>query len=1299
MSAWSSAIKKQTAVLPNTQYFPLKTIDRSRIVTIDFETFFDADYTLRKMSTSEYVRDKRFKSQMMGIKVGNKPTRIIPTNRIQTELKKINWATHTLLCHNTAFDGFILSHHYGVIPVYYLDTLSMARGLHSNDISAGLDEVAQYYSKGNKIADVLERTKGVLVWDKQLYADASRYCTQDVDLTFDIFECMHPQMPADEMDLIHYTCQMFCDPVLKVDIPRVEKELARELDYRKELMASVIDIPSYADAKLLKGKEKLLSNEERDTLTVKRVIGSNERFAELLRAEGIDPPVKISPAWIKKPVTERLDEDKWGYAFAKDDADFINLPEQIDVWGSVYNLNKKRDMDAMLVKQARIKNLVECRLAVKSTTNVTRAERFLTAGANGMSLPVGYAYYRAHCLTGDAQVLTREGWQRLDEWRGGDIAQWSPDGATVFKNATPNVFGVDEDLVIAKARYHHASYTQGHTLPGFTPYGKFVPRQAGHAAEGRFNLPISGTLDGDACVTHLDVQLAVMVQADGNIRTSGRSGRCVRFGFTKPRKIARCSALLTEANVPFTQTIETRGTTCFYIGAKDMHRVLGLLDENTKEFLPAIYNAPLDVKHSFINELTHWDGDVEPHRKGFTYSTTNKANAETVQTIAHLTGQSAFLSKRTRQSKKWADSYRVYIRSDKSTRSESKHYSTCRYSGNVYCPTTETGFFLMRQNGLIVVTGNTGRFGGNNKMNMQNLTRGGELRLSILAPDGHQLVVQDSGQIEARVNGWLWGQDDLLDAFRAADAGTGRDAYCNFADHIYGREITKADTMERFVGKVCIAEGELVLTDRGLVPINLISKIDRLWDGVEWVTHDGVIDQGIKEVITYDGLTATFDHEVFTEDGRIIPLGQAASEMARLQNTGAEGQSLRFCDDHVVADTPRKRLSVRVGQVHPERSNQVNLPQQLEERKDNLVLKEWTTANSSREGSGQPLRRDRSAVQQSVTQALGELRRAGHQMPVHDQDGIHPMGLDELTTRGLQRCGDRPGKQQRELRTGEFEIGDQNSAKPEQAQHPDDSLAGTAGLDSRVCQPLESDVHVQTIENGADGRTNPREVRTFDIVNAGPRRRYTVSGKLCLNCVLGLGFQMGAPKFQLTLAKGALGGPPVFFELDRCKGIVNTYRRQNNRIQNGWEICKGIIEDMAAGVEGEHGPIRWEKERIWLPNGMCLKYPDLKVRTGEKGWDEWSYDAAGIRKKIYGGLLCENLVQALARIIVNWQMLQAAKRMRIVMITHDENVACVKTKNAPLALEIMEACMRTAPDWCPDIPLNSEGGFAANYSK
>jgi DNA polymerase bacteriophage-type len=696
MSSWGSQIRQKAQVVFNRPEITPGVVDWNRLVTVDFETFYSADYTLSKLSTSEYVRDPRFKAQMVGIKIGNKPTKVYTGRlRIMAALHAVNWSTHSLLCHNTAFDGFIMSHVYKITPSQYYDTLSMARGLHSNEIGASLDEVAQFYGKGSKLDGVLETTKGVEHWDAALVKAVTPYCAQDVDLTHAIFKEMHSAFPADELDLVDMTIRMFCDPVLKVDIPRVEKEYAREVAERKAKFYAVIDPrPHYGDKTILKtGAERALTGEDRDVLVIKRILGSNEKFAELLRAEGIEPPIKVSPAWMKRSREEREDEtDKWSYAFAKDDLAFTSLPDDIDLWRGALDPNKKKDIPLISAKQDRIRALVEARLATKSTTNITRAERFLKAGAKGMSLPVGYAYYRAH----------------------------------------------------------------------------------------------------------------------------------------------------------------------------------------------------------------------------------------------------------------------------------------------------------------------TGRWGGNNKMNMQNLTRGGELRLSILAPRGHQMCVVDSGQIEARVNGWLWGQDDLMAAFRAADAGLGTDAYCRFASLIYGRPITKADKTERFVGKVC---------------------------------------------------------------------------------------------------------------------------------------------------------------------------------------------------------------------------------------------------------------------------------------------------------VLGLGFQMGAAKLQMTLAKGALGGPPIFFELDRCKEIIDTYRRANFKIKQGWDICARIIEDMAAGRSGRHGPISWEKGMVWLPNGMSLKYPELRKQVGDKGWDEWSYKSGDMRKKIYGGLLCENIVQALARIIVGKQMLNIRKKYRIVMTTHDEAVALPKTAQAKSCFAFMTKEMSTPLDWCMTIPLNCEGGWDVNYSK
>lgn len=81
------------------------------------------------------------------------------------------------------------------------------------------------------------------------------------------------------------------------------------------------------------------------------------------------------------------------------------------------------------------------------------------------------------------------------------------------------------------------------------------------------------------------------------------------------------------------------------------------------------------------------------------------------------------------------------------------------------------------------------------------------LRRAIKAPKGHQIVVADSAQIELRVNAWLAGHSAKLDVIRAYDNKTGPDPYCVLAGKIYGRPVTKADKLERFVGK----EGELGL--------------------------------------------------------------------------------------------------------------------------------------------------------------------------------------------------------------------------------------------------------------------------------------------------------------------------------------------------------------------------------------------------------------------------------------------------------------------------------------------------------
>lgn len=658
--AWGRPVAPVVSVVSKFKQTKNVVAPREDIVTLDFETFYSTDYTLRKLSYSEYVRDPRFEAIICGVKVGTGPTIVLDgKKKMQRRFDQIDWSKTDLLCHNTPFDGFIMKEHFGVVPRKYLDTLSMARGLHGNDIKGDLDTVSKFYGGSGKrhsgtLASVLGMTgaqiKASPAWEK--YCD---YCAGDVEETYRIFMAMSKILPVGELEKIHIFVRAFCDPVLRVDRPRVQKELERELiEKEKKMLEAVGTKVEQSKLILLLGKTEALEH-------AKKMLSSAKEFEEMLRSLGVDPPMKQSPTTPGKLIP----------AFSQTDEEFLELLE---------HPNKQ------------VRNLVEARLAVKSTGNEAKASRFLKVSEGNGKLPVLINYYAAH----------------------------------------------------------------------------------------------------------------------------------------------------------------------------------------------------------------------------------------------------------------------------------------------------------------------TGRPGGGNKMNMLNLERGGELRRSILAPNGYQVGVADSGQIEARAAMRLAGQMDALEEFRISDQKKGRDPYCIFADEIFGFEVDKdKNPHERFIGKV---------------------------------------------------------------------------------------------------------------------------------------------------------------------------------------------------------------------------------------------------------------------------------------------------GKLSLQ------YQAGPPRFQTMLALGALGGPPVFMELAECQRIVSLFRRRHHMVVKAWAKCTKIIEDMVRGRAGEWDVIKWEKERVWLPNGMALKYPGLREIQTETG-SNWTYTRKGVPSKIYGGLLFENIVQALANVIITEQMVNIDRMYRIVTMTYDENVWVAPTKDAKKSYEYALKVMSTPPSWWPDFPLKAEGGFAPNYSK
>jgi hypothetical protein len=204
-------------------------------------------------------------------------------------------------------------------------------------------------------------------------------------------------------------------------------------------------------------------------------------------------------------------------------------------------------------------------------------------------------------------------------------------------------------------------------------------------------------------------------------------------------------------------------------------------------------------------------------------------------------------------------------------------------------------------------------------------------------------------------------------------------------------------------------------------------------------------------------------------------------------------------------------------------------------------------------------------------------------------------------------------------------------------------------------------------------------------------------------CVLGLGYGMGPQKLQQTLKQGTMG-PSVDIELEECQRIVTLYRQKNWKIKQFWRKMDAVITSMTLGVEGKEGPISYGKGFVRLPNGLFLQYFGLhgqaEIHRDDLVMTETTYLTRTGRTKLYGGLLAENLVQALARIIVAQQMLTIAKAgYTVVTMTHDEIVCVAKDEDAQGCLDFMLQTMSTAPDWAPGLPLSAEGDFDDCYSK
>ena len=311
-----------------------------KILTLDFETYYDREYSLSKITMEDYIRNDLFET--IGVSVKENDNEAVWFTGTHDEIKEFlhtyDWDSGVLVAHNASFDASILNWHFGIRPYGVWDTLGMARAIDGVEVGNSLAKLADRYHLGVKGKEVLDALgKRRIDFTPRDLAQYGEYCKNDVELTYKLLHEFLPKVSPNELKIMDITTRMFSEPVLELDMLLLEQHLSEVKERKTQLLEA--------------------ANAHKDILM------SNGKFADLLLTMGVNPPTKLSPA-----------NGKETWAFAKSDAEFKELLEHPD---------------------ERVQALVAARLGTKSTLEETRTERFINIAKRG-SLPVPLRYYAAH---------------------------------------------------------------------------------------------------------------------------------------------------------------------------------------------------------------------------------------------------------------------------------------------------------------------------------------------------------------------------------------------------------------------------------------------------------------------------------------------------------------------------------------------------------------------------------------------------------------------------------------------------------------------------------------------------------------------------------------------------------------------------------------------------------------------------------------------------------------------------------------------------------------------------------------
>ncbi len=540
------------------------------------------------------------------------------------------------------------------------------------------------------------------------------------------------------------------------------------------------------------------------------------------------------------------------------------------------------------------------------------------------------------------------------------------------------------------------------------------------------------------------------------------------------------------------------------------------------------------------------------------------------------------------------------------------------------------------------------------------------IRTAFIPEAGKKFIVADFSAIEARVIAWLAGEEWRQSVFR-----THGKIYEASASQMFGVPLEKIvkgnkEYELRQKGKVaelaCIAEGSLVLTDSGLVPIEKVKMWHKVWDGENFVKHKGVIYKGIKEVITYGGLEATEDHLIWV-DGTDKPIrfGDAAASSAHLLQSGAGREAVRIYKNNKCGKKIPKKLA-RAKNFRGVRKlwkNSVVLLIQFNRWQNKWVSKMFTASENTKMARSK-IHSSKTEMHKPKRWKLPQLWWKRYRVQIQKYFRSWFMDDRKLWTSG-KRNGTGSNRRGWSLRTGKFKMGNTS-------------------------------------------RKLSKSKRVYDILECGPNNRFTVSDVLVHNC--GYGGGVGALK--------AMGADKMGLSDEELQQIIHRWRASNKRIYDLWQQ----LGNAAAYVIENKEPVNvrglilaYEYDFIYgldfmtikLPSGRKLYYASPGTRLNS--WNATVVTYKGVNQttrkwetqESYGGKLTENVTQAIARDCLAESLLRVKNAgFKTVMHIHDEIVAEVEK-----SVTVEEICdiMGQDIDWADGLLLKADGFESYYYKK